>query len=125
MSKENNEIAFKDLKKSVGKKEFKAILILAKNEYKSLKRVLESSTEFKEKCLADLIQESKEQGVETPVFLEKVVENLSKKADKQVLNLFGDQIKRIDDVTNFINRFQKPGKEYEQLDFSFLNKNNK
>ena len=122
---EEKEIAFKDLKKSVGKKEFKAVLILAKNEYKSLKRVLESTNEFKQKCLADLMQESKEQGVETPVFLEKVVENLTKKAEKQVVDLFGEQIKRIDDVTNFINRFQKPGKEYEQLDFSFLNKNNK
>ena len=122
---EEKEIAFKDFKKSVGKKEFKAVLILAKNEYKSLKKVLESTNKFKEKCSSDLLKASKEMGVETPVFLEKLVKNLTEKADKQVINLFGEQIERVDDVTNFINRFQKPGKEYEQLDFSFLNKNNK
>jgi hypothetical protein len=124
MSKEENEIAFKDLKKSIGKKEFKAILKLAKSEYKSLKKVLDSANEFEQRTLVELGKDAKEMGVDKPVFLEKVVENLINKARNQIIDLFGEQIERLDDITNFINRFQKPGKEYQELDFSFLNKQN-
>ena len=53
-------------------------------------------------------------------FIKKITENLIDKARTELVKLFGRKFKRIESITSFINRFEKPGEEYPDLDFDFI-----
>jgi len=115
------EIAFKNFKKSVSKSEFKAVLRIAKEEYESVKDVLNSAKNFEEKSMNNLLKDSGTKKEDLPDgFLKKITENLIDKARAELVKLFGRKFNRIESITSFINRFQKPGEEYPDLDFDFI-----
>ena len=120
---EEKEIAFKNLKKSVTKGEFKAILNLAKEEYSLIKTLLKKTKDFENKSMKKVKKESIEMGLGESEFdrvLERVVKNLIDRSRNDLLEAFGEQILRSKDITSFINRFQKPGEEYIELEVDFL-----
>tara|TARA_R110000796_G_scaffold79334_1_gene176392 strand:- start:1934 stop:2350 length:417 start_codon:yes stop_codon:yes gene_type:complete len=119
---EANEIAFKDFKKSITKGEFNAVLNIAKEEYKRLSEVVQSAHNFAAKASEGIldINDNGEDNSVPPIFAKKLIEGLKRKANQQLLELFTNQIHRSSDVVDFINRFKKPGKELEYLNFTFL-----
>lgn len=115
------EVAFKDFKKAVTVGEFEAILEVVTEEYKKMEGVVKSSLKFDSKIQDSIDQIQSENGDDLPAELtRKLVEGLKIKATNEVVKLFSDQIRRSDEVTDFINKFQLPGEEKPYLDFSFL-----
>ena len=119
---EANEIAFKNFKKSITKGEFQAVLNIAKEEYKKLSQVVDNATGFAKKASEGILDVDGNKGDSSvpPAFAKKIIEGLKRKANDQVVELFGYQISRSTEVVDFINRFKKPGKELEYLNFTFL-----
>tara|TARA_B100000768_G_C11209014_1_gene345153 strand:+ start:439 stop:882 length:444 start_codon:yes stop_codon:yes gene_type:complete len=114
------KVAFKDFKKSVTKKEFEAVLKVVNEEYDKMIGVIKSSIEFDNK-IDDNIESIKAESGDIPFELtKKLIEGLKIKGKKEVIRLFGDQIMRSNEITDFINKFQLPGEEKPYLDFSFL-----
>ena len=120
-SKSGNEIAFKNFKKSVTNAEFEAVLSMANKEYSKLSEIAEKSIEFQKKSLESLDQIVGEKDSLEYKATKRVVMGLSKQASKHVIRLFGEEVERSPSVTNFINRFQKPGEELPYLNFESLN----
>tara|TARA_R110002051_G_C8595899_1_gene479602 strand:+ start:172 stop:594 length:423 start_codon:yes stop_codon:yes gene_type:complete len=124
MAKPNaaDEIAFKNFKKSITKEEFEAVLKMAKEEYKKVKEVLVSANKFADKAAEGMFDagENGDDNSAPPDFAKKLIAGLTRKANEQVVELFGDQILRSNTVVDFINRFKKPGKELEYLNFTLL-----
>ena len=52
---------------------------------------------------------------------EKMVLGLANQAKKQVGRLFGENISRLPELTDFINRFEVSGEELPYIDFNFIN----
>lgn len=127
---EKDQVAFKDFKSSVSVGEFEAALAVAKNEYKNMKEVIEAREEFikeiQEKMSGDeapdLVPDDveAEDGAQEALLL-KLIEGFERRTRKEVVERFPDELHRLYDLTEFINRFQPRDEQYEQLDLTFLN----
>ena len=118
-----NQIAFKDFKNSVSTKEFETVLEIVKEEYTLVQRLLEKTSDFEKKSLKKLRKEmpDMQNSDAARAVLEKLTINLSQRAKTHLMDSFGTQIKRSKEVTDFLNRFQKSGEEYPELNTNFLN----
>jgi hypothetical protein len=119
MTNHEDPIVFKDLKKSVGKKEFKAVLKVVKKEYKLVSRVLKKTSEFETSSINKMTEEL-DPALQGNLLLEKLTINLTNRAKNHLMESFGNEIRRSKHITDFINRFQKPGEEYPDFDLEFL-----
>ena len=117
----SDEIAFKNLKKSITRGEFEAILSVAKREYKRMKDIEQKAHKFRKKTLSSLDElEGDKRDLQFRA-TEKMVLGLANQAKKQVGRLFGENIYRLPALTDFINRFEVSGKELPYIDFNFIN----
>ena len=117
--KSSKEIAFKDFKKSIGKLEFQAVLFVARKEYEKMEKIVVQAELFHEKTMSsldDLVGD--EDSIEYRAS-KKMIIGLAKQARKQVSSMFSEHIEGLDHLTDFINRFQKPGEELPYLNFDF------
>ena len=115
----NSEIAFKDFKSSVSVLEFESVLETANEEYNKLKRVLKSKQKFDEKASESMKQMNEQANSMPPGLLEKLIKGLSRRAESDVLNQFGDEIRRHVPITDFINRFRTSDNQLTYLDFNY------
>ena len=53
--------------------------------------------------------------------IEKLIEGFERRTRKEVVERFPDELHRLYDLTEFINRFQPRDEQYKQLDLTFLN----
>ena len=119
--KSSDEIAFKNLKKSITRGEFEAILSVAKREYERMKDIEQKAHQFHKKTLSSLDEiEGDKKDLQFRA-TEKMVLGLANQAKKQVGRLFGENIYRLPALTDFINRFEVSGKELPYIDFNFIN----
>lgn len=124
-----NEIAFKDFKKSISVREFKAVLAIAKTEYMNMKKVLDARNEFLENSknrIAGVDSQGNQVSEEilndsiTQELKDKIYAGFVRRTKRDIVEKFSEEIKRIDDVTEFINRFQPSDEEYPKLNFNFI-----
>jgi len=127
---EKDQVAFKDFKSSVSVGEFEAALAVAKNEYKNMKEVLEAREDFikeiQEKMSGDEAPDLVPDDIEAEdgaqeALIEKLIEGFDRRTRKEVVERFPDELHRLYDLTEFINRFQPRDEQYKQLDLTFLN----
>ena len=102
---EKNQIAFTDFKSSITISEFESVLEIANEEYSKLARVAKSQA-----------------GNMPPGLLEKLIEGLERRANKDVLNQFSNEIIRHKAVTDFLNRFRQSDDELQYLDLTIKEK---
>jgi predicted small metal-binding protein len=115
------EIAFKDFPSSVSVKEFEAVLSLCKNQYTKVKEIVERREQFLENTHNKFsAAEASIEDDKIKAGLQKLVDALVAKADKELLSAAKDEIKDMHEITEFLIRFT-PGNEYTHLDLSFLN----
>ena len=119
--KSSDEIAFKNLKKSITKGEFEAILGTAKREYKRMEDIAVKAHKFHKKTLSSLDELEGDSSSLQFRATEKMVLGLANQAKKQVGRLFGENISRLPGLTDFINRFEVSGEELPHIDFDFIN----
>tara|TARA_R110002020_G_scaffold100855_5_gene238096 strand:- start:23398 stop:23841 length:444 start_codon:yes stop_codon:yes gene_type:complete len=125
-----NEVAFKDFQKSISVGEFKAVIAMAKQEYMSMKKVLDARNEFLEDS-KERIEGIDSQGSEIPQELlhnampqelrDKIYAGFLRRTKKDIVKRFTPELERLDDITEFINRFQPTSEEYPKLNFNFIN----
>ena len=127
---EKDEIAFKDFKSSVSIGEFEAVLTVAKNEYDNMKEVLSAREDFikeiQEKMSGDEAPDLVPDDVEAEegaqeALIEKIIGGFERRTRKELVERFPDELHRLYDLTEFINRFQPRDEQYKQLDLTFLN----
>lgn len=126
-SDDSKQVEFKDFRKSVTRGEFEAILSMAIAEYDKMKKVIDRANEFNDKAGSQLVEMQGNEGWDSKMpmdFVNKLVDGLKRKARSQATKMFADELNRITEVTDFINRFQESGKERPYLSFNYLNKNN-
>tara|TARA_R110002050_G_scaffold54127_1_gene122691 strand:- start:614 stop:1024 length:411 start_codon:yes stop_codon:yes gene_type:complete len=126
-SDDSKQIEFKDFKKSVTRGEFAAILAMAISEYDKMKNLVDRANEFNDKAGSQLIDMKGDEGFGSGMpmdLVDKLVDGLKRKAYNQASKMFSDELNRMTEVTDFINRFQESGKERPYLSFNYLNKNN-
>lgn len=117
--KSSDEVAFKNFKKSIGKLEFQAVLFAATTEYDRMAKISIQAEKFHKKTLESLDQlQGNEDSTEYRAS-KKMVLGLAKQARKQVSVMFSENIEKLEHLTDFINRFKKPGEEVPYLDFNF------
>jgi hypothetical protein len=117
-----SQIAFTDFKSSITISEFESVLEIANEEYAKLARVAKSKAKF-EKRAEDSLQQIKSQaGNMPPGLLEKLLEGLERRANKDVLKQFSNEIRRHKAVTDFLNRFRQSDDELQYLDLSIKEK---
>jgi hypothetical protein len=124
-----NEVAFKDFKKSISVSEFKAVLTMAKQEYMNMKKVLDARDEFL-KDSKNRISGFDSEGNQVPQaelnnaipqeLKDKIYDGFLRRTKRDILERFSEEIERIDDITEFINRFQPSDEEYPKLNFNFI-----
>lgn len=119
---EKSPIAFTDFKSSVTVLEFESVMALADEEYAKLNRVAESKIKFEKKAEESMNQIKSQQANMPPGLLEKLLEGLERKANKEVFTQFNKEIKRHVAVTDFLNRFRGTDDQLEYLDFKPKNK---
>ena len=122
MAEDNEQLAFKDFEGAVTKKEFLAVLDLAKGEYLRLMKVIDSHNKFAEKANHAMKAVKSQQGQMPSELVEKLVEGLKRRADGDVYKHFKEPIDRHRSIVDFLNRFNNTKEELEYLDFSFINK---
>tara|TARA_R110000796_G_scaffold181330_1_gene297893 strand:+ start:36652 stop:36963 length:312 start_codon:yes stop_codon:yes gene_type:complete len=97
-------------------------MALADEEYAKLNRVAESKIKFEKKAEESMNQIKSQQANMPPGLLEKLLEGLERKANKEVFTQFNKEIKRHVAVTDFLNRFRGTDDQLEYLDFKPKNK---
>ena len=114
------QIAFKDFKKAISVEEFEAILEVAKHEYKVMKNVIAS----RERFLSQSEEKLEGPGIEDiPIELKKkLIAGFNRKIEKDLFAKFEGEFKRIDHITEFINRFSATDDQVEKLDVEFAKK---
>ena len=116
MERGKEEIAFKDFKSSVTVGEFEAVLEMAKEEYKSMKKAFDVKKNFLNKCEKDL---KEMQSIEDKMPLklkEKLKEGFQRRAEKEFKNTFNLQLDRHRSLVDFINRFNTEEEDFAYLD---------
>tara|TARA_R110002049_G_scaffold231127_2_gene403421 strand:+ start:18494 stop:18880 length:387 start_codon:yes stop_codon:yes gene_type:complete len=119
---EKNQIAFTDFKSSITISEFESVLEIANEEYSKLARVAKSKVKFEKKCEDSIKQIKSQAGNMPPGLLEKLIEGLERRANKDVLNQFSNEIIRHKAVTDFLNRFRQSDDELQYLDLTIKEK---
>ena len=117
-----DELAFTNFRDAVSVKEFEAVLALCKKQYEKVRETLEARNKFLEntqKKFADADNEISDESVKRG--LNKLINALVEKSDKEFVRLAKDDLRDINDITEFLIRFTPDG-EYSHLDVSFLNK---
>jgi hypothetical protein len=124
--KKEEEIALHDIKQSIGDLEFKALLEISKAAYKSLSKQITRRKDslIKNEEAFKMTIEMMNGGNKAPSEnfikgVKNVSEAITRQSDRDFSKYFTSEIKSIKHVTDFLNRFQLPGKEYEYLDLKF------
>ena len=117
-----SQIAFTDFKSSITISEFESVLEIANEEYAKLAKVAKSKAKFEKKA-EDSLQQIKSQASNMPPgLLEKLLEGLERRANKDVLKQFSNEIRRHKAVTDFLNRFRQSDDELQYLDLTIKEK---
>lgn len=115
------EIAFKDFTSSITVGEFEAILTLCKNQYDRIKILVEKREEFINKTTEKFSQAQEMMPLEGQEGLKKIINALVKKADQELYKAAYDEVQKIGEITEFLQRFNDVD-SYPHLDVSFLDK---
>ena len=117
-----SQIAFTDFKSSITISEFESVLEIANEEYSKLARVAKSKAKFEKKAEESLQQIKSQASNMPPGLLEKLIEGLERRANKDVLKQFSNEIRRHKAVTDFLNRFRQSDDELQYLDLTIKEK---
>ena len=118
--KSNEEIAFADLKGVVGVVEFEAVIDLATKEYAKLLEVTKKRDNFAKRAQEGLDQINGDGQGLSKALAEKLITGLERKANKDVYNLYSQEIDRHEAVTSFLNRFKDTSDQLPLLDLTFI-----
>lgn len=118
------EIAFNDFQGAVSVPEFEAVLGLCRNQYKKVKEIVDRRAKFlleTEEKFSNAQNAMPAEADAVKQGLDRLVNALIEKADRELIKMASDELKDIEQITEFLKRFS-PSDDYPELDLSFLTK---